>query len=141
MTRIVPSGTGVSYPILRSLAVVSKGHVLAGDGRTCPFRTAARRGVRHDREQNGEGRALVPPGALDRDRSSMRLHQRLTDRQTQPQPAKADLDVVAPLLEGIEDDRELLRVDADAGVGDLDADPAAGGVGGGDGDAAGLGRE
>ena len=54
----------------------------------------------------------------------MGLDDRLADRQPQPQPAELPGDRVLPLLEGVEDPGQGLRLDADAGVGHLDDQPA-----------------
>ena len=51
--------------------------------------------------------AIVPPCSVD---------QRLGDRQPQPQPAEDARDGLLALLEGVEDARQRIRLDADAGV-------------------------
>ena len=57
--------------------------------------------------------------------SAVRLDDPSADRQPQPQPARPPRPGVVPLLEGVEDPGERLRVDPDAGVGHLQDQPPA----------------
>src|SRR5947209_7286507 len=62
----------------------------------------------------------------------MGIDQRLGDRQPQAKSAEAARGRGVALLKGVEDLREQSRVDADAGVGDLNADGTGRRVGRGD---------
>src|SRR5712664_2563358 len=73
------------------------------------------------RQRKMEGGPLVLP-ALRPDTAAVELDELLTDRQAEAGPARAPRDGVVQLLEGLEQAREVLVADPDAGVGHADVD-------------------
>lgn len=74
------------------------------------------------REKNGKGRS-VAVAALDADLSAEMSDQLFDNRQAEADPAILPRHRPIGLMEGIENLRELLRLNADSGVGDDDLDP------------------
>jgi hypothetical protein len=70
-------------------------------------------------QPQGEGAALVH-GALDADLAAQRAGQLAADRQAQPGAAVGAAGGAIGLLEGLEDDRQLVLGDADAGIDDAE---------------------
>ncbi len=75
---------------------------------------------------DGKSGAAIPAVAFHREGAAMGRDHRLGNRQPEAEPAEAAGDRALALLEGVEDFADLLRLDADAGVGgpDLDLSPA-----------------
>ena len=96
-------------------------------------------------EHHPERRPPALAGALGLQRAAVGLDDALADGQAQPQAAELAGDRRLPLLERVEDRRQDLRLDADAGVDDLDDDPvlrpSPALVAGADGDRPALGGE
>ena len=67
---------------------------------------------------DGKLRALIATGAFRRDRSSVRLDQRLANCQTEPETTEF---CPAALLERVENFRQRGRLNAGAGIGHLDS--------------------
>jgi hypothetical protein len=73
-----------------------------------------------DRGQRDRERGPGPHAALDHDPAAVHLHDGTDDRQAQAAAAASGLVGARAAVEAVEDVRQLGRVDADAGVDDLD---------------------
>ena len=71
-----------------------------------------------------ESRAATAAGARRREPAAEGLGKRPADRQPEPQPSGSASKVVVTLLERVEDPRQDLGIDADAGVFKLDGEPS-----------------
>src|SRR5207244_4806686 len=72
--------------------------------------------------------AALAGAARDRDLAPHQAHELAADGQ--PEPGASEPAVrIARLFEGLEDELELLRIDPDAGIGDLETQPAGSGSG------------
>ena len=76
-------------------------------------------------QRHGEGRALADAGAAHVDVAAVQPHEIVDDRQPEPETAVAARRRAVGLAEAIEHVRQERAVDADAGVGDLDANAVA----------------
>ena len=81
-------------------------------------------------QPDGERAALVPPGALGRDRAAVHLDQPLDQRQPDAEAAGGPLDAPVHLGEHVEDAAQRLGRDADPVVADGDDDLLAAPLGG-----------
>src|SRR5207253_3821927 len=85
----------------------------------------ARRGRRPaERQVHPERGAAPPPLARSRQTAAVCADERARDREPQAETAQT----LPRLLEGLEDARDLRRLDADARVGNLDGDAAGRGL-------------
>lgn len=100
-------------------------NVLRHGGRTWmhPFRLAGRHGVDdHERKCERERRPLTNAAAPGLERAAVQFGELLCDRQSQSEPAALARETCVRLSEPLEDVRQKLRRDANAGVRNRDLD-------------------
>src|SRR4051812_6106851 len=80
--------------------------------------------LRRERKFDRESGALARTVAPCPQRPLVCIDRGLRDRQPQPEPAELPADRFAPLVKGIEDMLRHFRLETDAGIGNVDHDPA-----------------